>query len=92
MSQITIGRPVGPAHKPFISAEMSGNYNQRLERALALVDAAEAGVNALKPYLYTADALTMDTGFAIDEEGQSLWEGKTATSAYCNDRRVRWGL
>lgn len=92
MSQLTIGRPVGPAHKLFISAEMSGNYNQRLERTLALVDAAEAGVDALKLYLYTTDALTMDTGFALDEEGQRLWEGKTATSAYFDDRRVRWGL
>ena len=68
---------MGPAHKPFIIAEMSGNHNQSLERALALVDAAAAaGVDALKLQTYTADTITMDTGFAIDEEGQSLWEGK----------------
>ncbi|WP_449272066.1 N-acetylneuraminate synthase family protein [Hymenobacter humi] len=84
MTEITIGgRPVGPAHKPFIIAEMSGNHNQSLERALALVDAAAAaGVDALKLQTYTADTITMDTGFAIDEEGQSLWEGKNLYKLY----------
>ena len=50
MTEINIGgRLVGPAHKPFIIAEMSGNHNQSLARALALVDAAAAaGVDALK--------------------------------------------
>lgn len=28
------GRLVGPNHPPFIIAEMSGNHNQSLERAL----------------------------------------------------------
>ena len=84
MTEITIGgRPVGPAHKPFIIAEMSGNHNQSLPRALALVDAAAAaGVDALKLQTYTADTITMDTGFAIDEEGQSLWEGKNLYKLY----------
>ena len=84
MTEITIGgRRVGPAHKPFIIAEMSGNHNQSLERALALVDAAAAtGVDALKLQTYTADTITMDTGFAIDEEGRSLWEGKNLYQLY----------
>ncbi|MGI4875708.1 MAG: pseudaminic acid synthase [Janthinobacterium lividum] len=84
MTEIQIGgRPVGPAHKPFIIAEMSGNHNQSLERALALVDAAAAaGVAALKLQTYTADTITMDTGFTINEEGQSLWEGKNLYKLY----------
>ncbi|WP_151088843.1 pseudaminic acid synthase [Hymenobacter baengnokdamensis] len=82
--EITIGsRPVGPAHLPFIIAEMSGNHNQRLDRALALVDAAAAaGVHALKLQTYTADTISMDTGFVIREDGQSLWEGKSLYQLY----------
>ena len=82
--EITIGgRPVGPAHKPFIIAEMSGNHNQSLDRALALVDAAAAaGVDALKLQTYTADTISMDTGFVIREEGKSLWEGKSLYQLY----------
>ena len=84
MSEITIGgRSVGPAHKPFIIAEMSGNHNQDLGRALALVEAAAAaGVDALKLQTYTADTITMDTGFAIDAAEQSLWKGKNLYQLY----------
>ena len=40
---------VGQGHKPFIIAEMSGNHNQSLERALAIVDAAaDTGADAIK--------------------------------------------
>ena len=34
------GRLIGSEHPPFVIAEMSGNHNQSLERALAIVDAA----------------------------------------------------
>jgi N-acetylneuraminate synthase len=39
-------RPIGSDAQPFIIAEMSGNHNQSMERALAIVKAAkEAGVH-----------------------------------------------
>ncbi|TVT39227.1 pseudaminic acid synthase [Hymenobacter setariae] len=84
MPTISIGgHAVGPEFPPFIIAEMSGNHNQSLDRALALVDAAAAaGVHALKLQTYTADTISMDTGFVIREEGKSLWEGKSLYQLY----------
>jgi sialic acid synthase SpsE len=44
---LLLGRdvPIGPNSVPFVIAEMSGNHNQSLERALEIVDAAaKAGV------------------------------------------------
>ena len=50
------GRSIGTEYPPFIIAEMSGNHNQSLERALAIVDAAaEAGAHAIK---LNADTMT----------------------------------
>ena len=40
---------IGNAHKPFIIAEMSGNHNQSIDRALRIVDAAAScGADAIK--------------------------------------------
>ena len=70
---------------PFIIAEMSGNHNQSLERALAIVDAAaDAGVDAVKIQTYTADTMTIDidTGeFSISDK-DSLWKGETLYHLY----------
>lgn len=71
--------------EPFIIAEMSGNHNHSLERALKIVDAAaDAGVDALKLQTYTADTMTLD----IDEgefhigDPRSLWAGESLYSLY----------
>ena len=72
-------------NRPFIIAEMSGNHNQSLERALAIVDAAaDAGVDAVKIQTYTADTMTIDidTGeFSISDK-DSLWKGETLYHLY----------
>ena len=79
------GRKVGLAHRPFIIAEMSGNHNQSLERALEVVDAAAAaGAHALKLQTYTADTMTLDIrdgDFLIDDPG-SLWNGRNLYDLY----------
>ncbi len=78
-------REIGLEHPPFIIAEMSGNHNQSLERALGIVDAAaEAGAHGLKIQTYTADTMTLDTrraGFVI-EDRNSLWAGKSLYELY----------
>lgn len=76
---------IGKGHRPFIIAEMSGNHNQSLERALKIVDAAaNAGAHALKLQTYTADTMTLDikTGEFFIDDPQSLWRGKSLYDLY----------
>ncbi len=85
-STIRIGsRTLGPGHKPFLIAEMSGNHNQSLDRALQIVEAAAAsGAHAVKLQTYRADTITMDADskdFEIQDEG-SLWKGKKLYNLY----------
>jgi len=86
MQDIVLGdRRVGPSHPPLVIAEMSGNHNQSLDRALAIVDAAaDAGAHAIKLQTYTADTMTLDVDskeFRIDDDG-SLWEGRSLYDLY----------
>jgi N-acetylneuraminate synthase len=76
---------ISPSHRPFIIAEMSGNHNQSLDRALELVDAAaEAGAHALKLQTYTPDTITFNG--ASDEfyirDAKSLWADKNLYKLY----------
>jgi len=76
---------VGINSKPLIIAEMSGNHNQSLDRALEIVDAAaNSGADAIKLQTYTADTITLDIKdkeFLIDDD-ESLWSGKTLHELY----------
>ena len=77
------GRRIGPGHPPYVIAEMSGNHNGDIGRALALIDAAHAaGADAVKLQTYTADTITLDhdgPGFTV--EG-GLWHGRKLHELY----------
>lgn len=78
-------RSVGSDHKPYIIAEMSGNHNQSLARALEIVtSAAENGADAVKLQTYTAATMTLDVsmpGFVIEDK-KSLWAGRQLYDLY----------
>jgi len=76
---------IGIDQKPFIIAEMSGNHNQSLDRALKITEAAAAsGAHMLKLQTYTADTLTLDINESefIIEDKDSLWKGKSLYELY----------
>ena len=87
------GRRVGSGDAPFVIAEMSGNHNQSLDRALAIVEAAaKAGAHALKIQTYTADTMTLDVDereFRHRRSGQPV-AGQVAASSSTR-RRTRRG-
>ena len=101
------GREIGPHARPYLIAEMSGNHNRSLERALAIVDAAAAsGADAIKLQTYTADTMTLDIrapGFVIDNP-TSPWAGRQLHALYAEAatpwewhapimaRAQQWGL
>ena len=86
---IKIGnKEIGSHSKPFIIAEMSGNHNQSLDRALYLVElAAKSGADAIKLQTYTPDTITLDVytnEFFINNEN-SLWKGQSLYDLYKQD-------
>ncbi len=78
-------RRIGPGHPVFIVAEMSGNHNQSLKRALEIVDAAaKAGAHAIKLQTYTAETMTLNISkreFIISDP-RSLWKGSSLYQLY----------
>ncbi|HEV2150421.1 MAG TPA: pseudaminic acid synthase [Longimicrobiaceae bacterium] len=78
------GRRVGPGHPAYLVAELSGNHNGDLQRALDTVRAAaEAGADAIKLQTYTADTLTIDSRkehFVVPGDGP--WGGRTLYQLY----------
>jgi N-acetylneuraminate synthase len=79
------GRRIGTDHPPFVIAELSGNHNGSLTRALEIVDAAaDSGAHALKIQTYTADTMTLDIrdGDFLISDPKSPWAGRTLYDLY----------
>lgn len=79
------GREIGLRTRPYLIAEMSGNHNHSIDRALEIVTAAaRSGADAIKLQTYTADTITLDVdgfGFTIEDES-SLWNGRRLHELY----------
>jgi pseudaminic acid synthase len=79
------GTPIGLENRPYLIAELSGNHNQSLERALRIMEAAAAsGVQCVKLQTYTADTLTLDIRereFVISDP-TSIWRGCSLYDLY----------
>lgn len=76
---------IAPEAPPFVIAELSGNHNQCLDTAKAMIfAAAKAGVQAIKLQTYTADTMTLDCDSADFQilEGDNLWQGNTLHQLY----------
>jgi len=78
-------RKIGRGHAPLIIAEMSGNHQRSLDRALEIVDAAAAsGAHALKIQTYTPDTMTLNLDereFHISDR-ESPWAGASLYKLY----------
>jgi N-acetylneuraminate synthase len=86
MSDIIIGtKTVGLNYKPFIIAEMSGNHNKSIDKAMAIIKAAaDAGADAIKLQTYTPDSLTINHhgGLFDINDKNSLWYGRNLYELY----------
>ena len=83
---IAIGsHQIGASAPPLIIAELSGNHDGSLAKALATVEAiAASGAQALKLQTYTAETMTLDIAereFVIQDPA-SLWCGRSLYSLY----------
>lgn len=83
-AEITIdGRVIGPKAAPYIVAEMSGNHNGDVERALRILDAAKrAGADAVKLQTYRADTITIDHHGPEFMESGGPWKGRRLYELY----------
>lgn len=93
MKEITIGnKRIGKGNPPFVIAEMSGNHNKSLDRALDIVKAAaKAGAHAFKIQTYTPETMTLNIqnkDFMIPESN-GLWKGKSLFELY-NEAYTPW--
>lgn len=77
--------PTAPRLGPLVVAEISGNHNGSLDRALEIVrECARAGAHAVKIQTYTADTITLDVdspAFRISS-GHELWGERTLYDLY----------
>lgn len=86
------GIEIGLHTPPFIVAEMSGNHNQSIDRAMEMIEViASTGVQALKIQTYTPDTMTLNSNsseFKINDP-KSLWNGYSLYDLY-SDAHMPW--
>jgi N-acetylneuraminate synthase len=82
--EITIDNTkIGPAHPPYIIAELSANHNGSIERAIASLDMIKAmGADAVKIQTYTADTMTIDCDNDYFKIKGGLWDGYNLYNLY----------
>ena len=74
---------IGKSTSPYIIAELSGNHNGNINRAMELIDAAsDAGANAVKLQTYTADTITINSNRPEFMIKSGLWAGKNLYELY----------
>jgi pseudaminic acid synthase len=87
---VIAGRPIGKGNPPYIIAELSGNHNGELSRALRLIDVAKAaGADAVKLQTYTADTITIDCDKPDFVIKGGLWNGRVLYDLY-RDAHTPW--
>lgn len=78
-------RNITMGERPYLIAEMSGNHNQSLDRAMEIVEAAAAsGADAIKLQTYTAQTMTLNlrTEDFVINDPKSLWNGRQLYDLY----------
>lgn len=77
------GRKIGPEHPPYVIAELSGNHNGDIERAIELIASAkDAGADAVKLQTYTPDTMTIDCDSDLFLIKEGLWAGRKLHELY----------